>query len=86
MCKLVTFYFFVPGPIVSTVLDLLSILKGSWLYLGDEGSGRERKLGSYIFLFHLVDTLELLVHYYKKGDKGFVFDSVGQRESVLLIK
>lgn len=81
-----TFLFCLLGPVVNTVIDHLSILKGSWIYLRDEGSRREKKLRSYIFFFHLTDILDLLVHCYKKSSRGFVFDNVGQRESALLIK
>lgn len=46
----VTFSFCLLEPIVSTVTKFLSIFKGCWLYLGDEGNRRERKLGSIYFL------------------------------------
>lgn len=80
------FLFCLPGPVVSIIIHLFSTLKGSWLYWGDEGSRRERKSGSYIFFFHLTDILNLLVHCYNKGNRRFVFDNGGQRESALLIK
>lgn len=63
MNNLVTFLFCLLEPIVNTTTDLLPFLKVSWLHLGDEGSKRERKLGSYVFVFHLTDILDLLVHY-----------------------
>lgn len=85
MSNLVTFLFCFLESIISNITSLFSILKGSRLHLGAKGSRRERKLRSYIFFFHLTDILDLLAHCWKKRNRGFMFDNVGQRESVCLI-